>query len=72
MEEYYINKSKKILNMDKFKAYINYSIKEIMIVLIEIKEFYIFSLKNRKLITIIEIIRRNKKKTFLLYIIILR
>ena len=58
--------------MNEFKARIDCSIGEIVIVLIEIKELYTFSLKNRKLITIIEIIRGDKKKTLPSYIITLR
>ena len=57
--------------MNESKAYINYPIKEIIIVSIEIKELYISLSKNRKLVTIIEIIRGDRKKTLSPYIITL-
>ena len=40
-----------------------------MIVLIEVKEFYTSSLENRKPLTIIKIVRVDRKKPFPLFVI---
>jgi hypothetical protein len=67
IKKYKINRGKKLLNMDEFKVRVSYFTKELVIILITIKEVYTTSLKNRKSLTIIKTIRGDKKNTLLLF-----
>jgi hypothetical protein len=55
--------------MDKLRARISYSTSEHVIVPIEVKELYIASPENRKLVTIIETIYIDSREPLLPFVI---
>lgn len=72
MEKYKIDSGKKVLNIDESRARVSCPTGERIIVPIDVKELYTSSPENRKSITILETIRRDRKKTLPLYLIVLR
>src|SRR5450432_4336715 len=69
--KYYIRKSRDIYNIDELGARVGCLNREEVIVLIDTKELYTASPKNRKSITIIEDIYIDRSKLLLLIIICL-
>ncbi|KAN0119380.1 hypothetical protein V8E51_001588, partial [Hyaloscypha variabilis] len=71
LEEFGIIKGKNVLNIDESRAHIRCLTREYIIMLIEVKEIYIASPKNRKLVTVIKTIYVDRRKPLPPFIIAL-